>query len=71
MRNFFIATAGQRQNEERSIVMNNITFQSIDYPTYRDCINLSDQNFPNLDNVLLISITEINEVDFEKFTFER
>jgi len=65
-RYFFICTIGKNPNG--TINFNNFDIQTIDgYPSFKRCIELSNDKFPNMREVNLISISEMSAEDWEVF----
>jgi len=70
LRYFFICTFGK--NEDQSMTLNNFDVKTINtYPTIRRLIELSLERYPNQKDVTILGITEMNEVDFNKFISEQ
>ena len=66
-RYFYVCTMGKNPNGSTSF--NTFDIQTTyGHPTYKKCIELSDEKFPNLRDVLLISISEISARDWDRFT---
>jgi ABC-type uncharacterized transport system substrate-binding protein len=69
-RYFLACTVGKSFN-------GNFSFNSFDikttndHPTYKRCIELSNELFPNLRDVTLISFSEISEADWLVFISEK
>jgi hypothetical protein len=65
-RYFFISVMGKNPNRTQSL--NNFTFITKEgYPSYDECILLSQEKFQNLNDVVLLSISELSERDFNIF----
>jgi hypothetical protein len=68
-RYFFLSSMGKNPN--RSLSYNNFTISTEEgYPSYDKCIQLSQEKFPNLNDVVLLSISELSEEDFNIFISE-
>jgi len=69
-RYFFVSTMGKHPNG--SIGVNTFDIQTTyGHPTYKRCIELSDEKFPNMREVALISISEISANDWKSFISEQ
>lgn len=69
-RYFFVCTMGKNPNG--TIGFNNFDVQTTyGHPTFKRCIELSDEKFPNMYGVTLISISEISPKDWKVFVSEQ
>jgi hypothetical protein len=69
-RYFFVCTMGK--NPKGTIGFNNFDIQTTyGHPTFRRCIELSNEKFPNMYEVTLISISEISAEDWKAFVSEQ
>jgi hypothetical protein len=69
-RYFFVCTMGKNPNG--TIGFNNFDIQTTyGHPTFRKCIDVSNEKFPNWKEVTLISISEISEEDWKIFTSQQ
>lgn len=69
-RYFFICTMGKNPNG--TIGFNNFDIRTTyGHPTFRRCIELSKERFPNMYEVTLISISEISPEDWNVFVSEQ
>ena len=69
-RYFFVCTMGKNLNG--TIGFNNFDIQTTyGHPTFKRCIELSNEKFPNMYEVTLISISEIAEQDWKVFVSEQ
>ena len=69
-RYFFVCTVGKQANG--SICFNNFDIHTTyGHPTFKRCIDLSNEKFPNMGDVTLISISEIAEKDWKVFISEQ
>jgi hypothetical protein len=60
------------KNPNQSLAFN--TFDLVTkngYPTIKRCIDLSNDNYPNQREVILLSISEMKKEDFDKFISEQ
>lgn len=65
-RYFFVCTMGKNPNG--TIGFNNFDIQTnYGHPTFKRCIELSNERFPNMQEVTLISISEIKPEDWKVF----
>jgi hypothetical protein len=69
-RYFFVCTMGKRPNG--SIGFNNFDIQTTDeHPTIKRCVELSNELYPNMTEVVLLSISEISAEDWNVFISEQ
>jgi len=69
-RYFFVCTMGECPNG--TISFNNFDIKTTyGHPTFKRCIELSNEKFPNLHKVTLISISEITSEDWKVFVSEQ
>jgi hypothetical protein len=69
-RYFFVCTMGKNPNG--TISFNNFDIQTTyGHPTFKRCIELSNEKFPNMYEVTLISISEISTEDWKVFVSEQ
>ena len=69
-RYFFVCTVGKNPNG--TIAVNNFDIQTTyGHPTFKRCIELSNEKFPNMYEVTLISISEISPEDWKVFVSEQ
>jgi hypothetical protein len=69
-RYFFVCTMGKNPNG--TIGFNNFDIQTTyGHPTFKRCIELSNEKFPNMYEVTLISISEISTEDWKVFVSEQ
>jgi len=69
-RYFFVCTMGKNPNG--TIGFNNFDIQTTyGHPTFRRCIELSNEKYPNMYEVTLISISEISAEDWKVFVSEQ
>ncbi len=69
-RYFFICTTGKKS--DGTISFNNLVIKNnYVHPTYKKCIELSNEKFPDLYDVTLISISELSADDCKTFVSER
>jgi hypothetical protein len=69
-RYFFVCTMGKNPNG--TIAFNNFDIQTTyGHPTFKRCIELSNEKFPNMYEVTLISISEISTEDWKVFVSEQ
>lgn len=69
-RNFYVCTAGINPNG--TFAFNTFDLKSTGgHPTIRRCIELSNERFPNQREVILISISELNHIDWKRFVSEQ
>jgi len=69
-RYFFLCTMGKNPNG--TIGFNNFDIQTTyGHPTFKRCIELSNEKFPNMYEVTLISISEISPEDWKVFVSEQ
>lgn len=69
-RYFFVCTMGKNQNG--TIGFNSFDIQTTHgHPTFKRCIELSNEKFPNMYEVTLISISEISPEDWKVFVSEQ
>ena len=69
-RYFFVCTIGKRFNG--SLTFNNFDIQTTNgHPTFKRCVELSNEKFPYLSEVTLLSLCEIPESDWEVFISEQ
>ena len=64
-RYFFACSVGNSHNG--SLVFNNFDIKDYKYPSLKQCIEVSNEKFPNLSNVMLVSITELSKSDYAVF----
>lgn len=69
-RYFFVCTAGKAPNG--SLSLNNFDVKTTyGFPTLKRLKELSDIKYPNQRDITLISISELSEVDFQRFISEQ
>lgn len=69
-RYFFVCTMGKNPNG--TIGFNNFDIQATyGHPTFKKCIELSNEKFPNMYEVTLISISEFSAKDWNVFVSEQ
>lgn len=69
-RYFFVTIAGKNPND--SLSLNNFGTKIPDgvYPTFKQVIDISNEKFPHLRQVTLLSIIELSHEDWVSFTSE-
>ena len=69
-RYFFVCTIGKNPNG--TFGFNSFEVKTTyGHPTFRRCIELSNERFPNMNEVTLISISEISAEDYNVFVSEQ
>jgi hypothetical protein len=69
-RYFFVSTMGK--TSDGALSFNNFDIQTAyGFPTLKRCIELSNKTFPNLVDVVLLSISEISPEDWKDFISEQ
>lgn len=69
-RYFFVCTGGKNPNG--TLGFNTFDIKTTDgHPTLKRCIALSNEKFPNMHEVTLISISEISYEDWKVFVSEQ
>jgi hypothetical protein len=69
-RYFFICTLGKNPNQ--SLSFNTFEFiTTYGHPTIKRCLELSHEKFPNQRDLILLSISEIKELDWPTFVSEK
>jgi hypothetical protein len=68
-RYFFVSTMGKNPNRSQSFHSFTISTDE-GYPSYDKCIKLSEEKYPNVNDMILLSISELSEEDFNIFISE-
>jgi len=68
--NFLVSTMGINPNGTNCINNFDLT-KNVNYPTFRDLISESIKLHPEQRNVSVLGITEMSEIDFNKFSSEQ
>ena len=69
-RYFFVCTIGEYPNH--SLTINNFDVKTTyGFPTIKRLKELSDEKYPNQRNIVIVSISELSEVDFNQFISEQ
>lgn len=70
-RYFFVSTVGKLPNGNLSFNNFDILKTGSSYPTMKKILEISKEKFPEQSNLILLSISELSQEDFEQFASEQ